>query len=120
MSISKNDLGANNIVNVIQDISTLTTIPERSLDKLASKVCWCICDGVEESILQGKDITVVDLGIGQLCVQVCSNEIQYKFIPSAKLERYMIDTVVNKKNPMIVNLESTFVNRITKVYKDML
>ena len=109
-----------NVSNVILDVSKLTTIPIRSLDKLVSKVCWCICDATEETLLNGENIAVVDVGIGQLCIQIDSDEIQYKFIPSAKLEKYMIDTVVNKKNPMVVNLESTFVNRIVKTYKDMI
>lgn len=118
-TISKADSSIN-VVDVISDISKLTTIPVRSLDKLSSKVCWCICDAVEESLLQGENITVVDVGIGQLCLQVNDSEVQYKFIPSAKLEKYMVDTIINKKNPMVVNLESTFVNRIVKTYKDMI
>ena len=108
------------VTNIVQDLSTLTTIPYRSLEKLISKSCWCICDAVEESTLQGKNITAIDIGIGQLVVQVIDNSIQYKFIPSSRLEKYMVDTVVNKKNPMTVNLESTFVNRIVKTYKDLI
>ena len=88
------------VVDVIKDISKLTTIPERSLNKLMSKMCWCICDAVEESTLKEQNITVIDIGIGQLCIQVISNEIQYKFIPDSKLEKYMVDTIVNKKNPI--------------------
>ena len=67
-----------------------------------------------------QDTTIIDIGIGQLCVQVVDNGIQYKFIPSAKLEKYMIDTILNKKNPLVNTIESTLVNRIVRAYKDML
>ena len=107
------------VVDAIQDISKITTIPVRTLDKLVSKIDWCICDAIEESRMVGEDLTRVDIGVGVLCIYVKDNEIEYKFLPAPKLEKYVIDTVVNKKNPMVVNLEQTFVNRITKTYKDM-
>ena len=107
------------VVDVIQDISKITTIPVRTLDKLVSKIDWCICDAIEESRMIGEELTKVDIGVGTLCISVKDDSIEYKFLPAPKLEKYVIDTVINKKNPMVVNLEQTFVNRITKTYKDM-
>ncbi len=109
----------NKVVDIINDISKITTIPGRTMDKLISKMDWCICDAVEESIIKGNELTIVNIGMGLLYISTENNQVQYKFVPSPKLERYVTDTVVNRKNALVVNLESTFVNRITKTYKDM-
>lgn len=109
----------NKVIDIMQDISKITTIPERTLNKLVSKIDWCICDAVQESILCGNDSASVDVGVGTIHIVWSGEQIQYKFVPSTKLERYVADTIINKRNPLVVNLESTFVNRITKTYKDM-
>ena len=109
----------NKVVDIVKDLSTITTIPVRTLDKLISQSDWCICNAIEETILSGNDTVCVDIGIGLIYMSINNNEVQYKFVPSSKLEKYVVDTVVNAKNPLTINLESTFINRILKTYKDM-
>ena len=106
--------------NVLQDISQITTIPLASLNRLSEKIGWCICNCVEESRLKGQDTTEVTFGFGALVISVENNEINYKFVPSKKFEKGLVETIVNKKNPLTVKLEDTFVNRIIKTYKDMM
>ena len=106
-------------VNIVEDLSTITTIPPASLRKLFEKVGWCICNGVVESKLNDEDITEINLGFGTLIISVENNHIEYKFIPSSKLEKGLVESIVNKRNPLVVNLEETFANRILKTYKDM-
>lgn len=65
-------------------------------------------------------LTECDIGIGTLLVEVVENQIQYKFIPTQKFERGLVESIVNKKNPLVVKLEESFANRIVKTYKDML
>ena len=115
--INYNELGK--ATDIINDVATITTIPPTSLRKLIDKMSWCICNAVEESRLSNIESTIVNIGFGQLIIAVEDNQIQYKFIPSSKLERGLVDTIINKKNPLIVNLEETFANRIVKTYKDM-
>lgn len=105
--------------NVVEDISNITTIPIASLNRLNDKISSCICNNVEEAMLEGKTVCENFVGFGLLVVSVENDSIQYKFIPTKKLEKALVDTVVNKKNPLTVKLEETFVNRITKTYKDM-
>ena len=52
------------MTNIINDISTLTTIPVKTWNKLVKKTNYCICDAVLENTLIDEDITAVDLGIG--------------------------------------------------------
>lgn len=106
-------------VNILDDVCKITTIPTASMNKLFSKMEWCICNAVEESKLSGENITEVNIGVGTVIISIIDNSIQYKFIPSQKLERGLVDTIVYGKNPLVVNLEETFANRIVKTFKDM-
>lgn len=62
-----------NVTDIIEDISTITTIPPVSLRKLFDKVGWCICNAVEESRLKEQDITEVNIGFGTLLISVENN-----------------------------------------------
>lgn len=106
--------------NVLNDLSIITTIPQATLVKLMDKLNWCICNSVEESILKSETITEIDLGLGKLILSVENNFLEYKFIPSIKLESNIIKTIKEKKNPLIHQLESSLADRIVNTYKDMI
>ena len=106
--------------NLLNDLSIITTIPQATLVKLMDKMTWCICNSVEESILNSEKITEMDLGIGKLLLSIDDGFLEYKFIPSSKLESNVLKTIKEKKNPLINNLEISLVDRITNTYKDMI
>ena len=105
---------------LINDLAILTTIPVNSLQKLKEKELYIICNDVEESLLQNKRITEINIGWGTLIIEVEENSINYKFVPSSKLEKNLISTIINKKNPLTNAIEDALANRIVKTYKDML
>lgn len=105
--------------NLKSDISLLTTINEKALDKLTDKVLWCISDAVEKALLNNDNIAEIDLGFGILMISILDNNVKYKFIPSKNLEKSVNDTIINEKNILVDVLEESLVNKITNVYKDM-
>lgn len=106
-------------VDIIGDVCTLTTIPRRSMNRLVKHENWCICEALQESQLKKESISVLDIGIGTLYIEVGEETVQYKFIPSKSLEANIVETITSGKNPLVVNLEDTFADRITKTYKDV-
>lgn len=106
--------------SLINDLATITTIPPNSLQKLKEKEIYIICNDVEESTIQGNNITEINIGIGNLIIEVDKGFINYKFTPSSKLEKNLVSTIVNKKNPLTYVLEESLASKITKTYKDML
>ena len=106
--------------NIVEDISTLTTIKEEYLNSLVAKSEWCICSYVENSILNKESITKIDIGIGSLSILVEDNTIKYKFIPSEQLENAIRTTIINDKNPLKLKLEKVLVDKIINVYKELL
>ena len=107
-------------VNILDDICQLTTIPTASMQKLFDKVGFCITNAVYEAFLNNQPIVELNLGIGNILVSLESNQLVYKFIPGTKLEKNIIESIRNNKNPLDIQLESTFANRILRTYKDLM
>ena len=47
-------------------------------------------------------------------------QVRYQFVPSKFMSQHIADTVVNKKNPLVAELDETLVERILSTYKDLL
>ena len=109
------------MINVIKDVSTLSTIPEKDIVKFLKKFVYVICDGVEESKLKGDTVSAFDLGIGVLYIKHEPNsEIEYKFIPCKYMDKGIKATVNENKNPFTEDLNNSLVKKFTNAYKDLI
>lgn len=108
------------MVDILEDVSILTTIPKKVLAKLIEKVQFAISDGVLEGVLAGKNIVDINIGIGTIYIQILENSIKYKFIPNETMEENVKHAIVNKENKLEKVLEDTLVEKIVNVYKDFL
>ena len=106
--------------NITKDVSVLSTISEKTLSKLINIYIYAINEAIEESMLEHKNKSELDIGLGTLIILHEDNELKFKFIPSAKLKESIINTVVNKQNTLDIVLENTLINRITNRYKDLI
>lgn len=106
--------------NIINDVSTLTTIPVQSLEELVHLSSVCICDAIEEDKLKNKDICEIDIGIGTLYILISNESTKYKFIPNKELETNINTTIRKGVNPMTRLVESTLVDKIINTYKDLI
>lgn len=105
---------------LIEDLSILTTIPEKTLTKISDKIIYCISDAIEESICENKNITEINMSIGTLYIKHTDDEIKYKFVPSDKLSKAVTDTVCNKLNLLEDVIENTIIEKVENIYKDLL
>lgn len=110
------------MTNIINDISTLTTIPVKTWDKLVKKTNYCICDAVLENTLIDEDITAVDLGIGVLYIKRADlegNIIKYRFEPSPALDKAIKDTIINKQNLLEDMILTNLKEKFDTAYKNL-
>lgn len=105
------------MTDIVKDVSTITTIPYDTLNKLNDKVLWSICNSIYESKLNNEEFYELDLGFGTLIIADQDESIRYKFIPSAKLEKSVISVIKDNKNPLQNNLENSLKNKIINTYK---
>lgn len=105
--------------NLLQDLSTLTTIGKYNLDILTNKSISIISHNIEESLRDMNNVTSIDIGLGILHIQHCNNEIRFKFIPSKKLETTVLDTCKNRESNLVLEIDKTLGERIQNTYKDL-
>ena len=103
-----------------EELSTLTNISKSVLDKLTNLSISCICDALEDDILKGESVLNIDIGFGTLSIKHSDNEMRYRFVPDAKFEEAIVQTIINDKNPLKATVEDTLRKRIMSVYKELL
>lgn len=107
------------MTDVIQDLCTLTTIPRTALDKLVRKSEGCICHAIEEAKEEDTDVVSVNIGIGTLQFTFVDDTLEYRFIPSLRLEKEIIATVQTGESPLVLDIETALRDKILNVYKNL-
>ena len=105
--------------NILEDLSFLTGVSQTNLTFLTIHENNAIAHIVLEDILEGKEVTEIDIGIGVLKILHNDSEIKYKFIPSETLNNKVISTVKNKQSPVAKRVGDRLGERINKAYKDL-
>ena len=107
--------------NIVQDISTLTTLPVSNIEDLAEIIIDCICHDVLEGKLTNSELVTISLGkIGKLLISLTDSELKYKFIPSKYLEENLITTLNSNESSLEKRLEQNLDKRIIAAYNDLL
>lgn len=104
-------------MNLIKELSILTTIPEGSLSKLLNKTELCLCDNIYEQY-QSSNLISVDIGIGELSIGVIDDVIKYKFIPSIQFNNSVKETLKGT-SPLKQEIDNKLKNKICNTYKDL-
>ena len=107
-------------VNVLQDLSTLTTIPYSNLQKLFYRLGTVIAYNVQESTKLGEQISVLDIGFGTLNIKVTTDDVYYKFIPNSAFEQDIIKSVLDSDIKLVNDLEESLRNKVLTTYKDLM
>ena len=106
-------------INLLEDISNLSTVAITNLNKLTSLSEDVIGHAVLEAILNKDNMVEVDIGIGLLYILISEDEIKYKFIPSTKVQNSVELAVNKKKSKLIERVDEVLGRRIMNTYKDL-
>lgn len=108
------------MIDLVQDVANLTSVPKEKLDKFVDKAEYAILDALDEATKTGKDdIIELDIGIGTLQL-INKDVLEYRFVPSRHLEKAIVNYFETYTNPLENTLEKTLSERILKVYKEIL
>lgn len=108
------------IYDLIQNLCSLTQIKYSVFNKLVQISESCICDHILSSIESDEDIIALDIGIGNIYFNIINDEIEYKFIPSKKLEKKILKTIETNESPLVTELENKLNKKIINTYKELL
>ena len=108
---------------IIKDISTLTNIPTYIIDNIFNILEKEVQKEIYDSVLlYKKDKLDINIGIGNLSIDVDMNKgsLTYDFIPSKSLEKGIVKSLKEEKNPIIENVEKNFKNKVLSTYKELI
>lgn len=105
--------------NLCKDLSVLTCVESKDLEKLVTMSTAIISHCIEEDIRNKDMLTVIDIGIGTLSISNVEGNIYYKFIPSSALENEVQNTYNTNKSRLKLNIEKALGSRLTNTYKDL-
>lgn len=106
--------------NIVTDVSELTNVSEKILEKLLNVAALCIGHNLHESLVSKQDTVVLDVGVGELILLVRNDLLQYKFIPCPSFEKMLARVVLTGQSPIAEQLESNLQQRIEQTYKELL
>lgn len=103
-----------------QDISTLTTIPESAVKRLVKISSEYITHCIVESVLDKKETCEIDIGIGSLMVDINTEELKFKFIPSKTLQNNIYESIIDKNSKLALDVEDNLRDKIIYAYKNLI
>ena len=106
--------------DLIKDLNSLTLIKESILRSLSNIIEDSICQYILEAIELDEDIVKIDFGFGILSINISSDELEYKFVSSKKLEKKLIRSINTNTSPLVSNIEKKLNQRIINTYKELL
>ena len=107
-------------MNVTDNISRLTSIPLRYIEKIFSLEQDYICYAIQQAFCEKQNNVDIDIGIGTLSILVENENVYYKFLPSQSLENDIQHTVSINEAPMIKKLEENIKDKVLNAYKELL
>ncbi len=105
-------------VNVINDLGTLTKIPNKLLQELSHKLNLCIGSAIHDAVLNKEDVAIINVGIGSLSVNLA--DMQCKFIPSKDLKTAIKNSLNSKVDPMELQLEQALTDKLIAICEEVL
>ena len=104
--------------NVITDVGNLLKIPTKITKELTSKACLSIGSAISDAKRSGETQTTLNIGIGALSINL--QDMQCKFIPSKELKNTLKATLESKTDPLELELEKTFVDKLLIICEEVL
>lgn len=103
--------------NLLSDIGTLMRIPNKVLTAITDKANLCISSIINEAKAEGKESVQINIGVGILSINLL--DMLCKFTPSKNLKIAIKKGLENKEDPLQLELESIFVNKLLAVCNEV-
>ena len=104
--------------NIVNDISTLTKIPNKTLNELVHKINLCIGSIIADAKNNGEQAVIINIGIGTLSIDLIN--MQSKFVPSKDLKTTIKLGVTSGIDPLECVLEQTLAEKLINFCNEVL
>lgn len=104
--------------NVINDVSTLLRVPNKTLEELVNKTNLCIGSIISDAMLTGEKAVLINVGIGVLSINLA--DMQCKFIPSKGLKTTIKKSLETQIDPVECALEQALADKLIAVCAEVI
>lgn len=105
---------------ITTDLSKLTNIDEKVLDKLSELTMYLISEAVYETSLNMETITELDMGYGDLIIKNGDGELKIRFIPKPELELDIRGVNKGGQPTLKKRIEKTLIAKLVDMYKEII
>jgi len=104
--------------NVVNDVGTLTKVPNKVLNELVNKVNLCIGSAIHDAILAKEQVVVINVGIGTLSINLI--DMQCKFIPSKDLKTTIKNSLTSDVDKLEIELEQAMADKLIAICEEVM
>jgi hypothetical protein len=105
--------------NIINDISTLTRVPNKALMEFVHKANLCIGSIIADTKAAGEQAVVINIGIGTLSIDLI--DMQCKFVPSKELKTTIKTCVTTGPvDPLELALEQAIIDKLVNFCNEVI
>lgn len=108
----------NNQINILNDVSTWSRVPNKILVELIHKMALCIGNALSEAKAENLETAQLNIGLGTLSVEM--TDMQCKFIPSKELRNIIKTSLTDKVDPLELELERSLVEKLKALCEEVL
>jgi hypothetical protein len=105
-------------ISIPNDLGTILRLPAKVTTELTDKACLCIGSAIASAKNAGEEQTSINIGIGLLCVNLL--DMQCKFVPSKGLKIAIKEALTDNIDPLEVQLEQLFTERLLSICEEVL
>ena len=96
--------------NVLNDVSTLLKIPNKTLTEIADKTSLCIGSIIYEAKTAGSASVQINIGIGTLSIDLV--DMNCKFLPGKNLKAAIKKGLTSKIDPVELAIEQSVADKL--------
>lgn len=104
--------------NILNDLSTLSKIPNKIINEIVKKECLCIGSAIHDAMMQNEDAVIINIGVGTLSVELSTK--QCKFVPSKDLKTAIKRSLDDKVDPVELEINSEIVEKLLNICDEVL
>ena len=104
--------------NIVNDLSVLLKVPNKTLEALVEKANLCIGSIIVDAQKSGEPTVVINIGIGTLSVNLA--DMQCKFVPSKALKSAIKTSLASNVDPLELALEEALAAKLVSIVDEVL
>ena len=105
-------------IDLLENVSTLTTIPTRKLSTLIEKIKLCLSHEIFVGSQLDEQVFEINVGVGELIITNNKDNISYNFIPNSEFESLLINSI-DGEDSLANYLGDALSSRLLDTYKDV-